>query len=146
MAVRLLAQHGRILLRHPSRMLDLLRQRRVVNDKHRIRTTDQSIRLHDKLALERRLVPNAGANKVMELIVVLPVSATPSAARSCARRDRSDPQHRADTSAAAPCGPNGSETARASAEARPASPLPSPSLRPRPEQSFCIGAPFPAAA
>src|SRR5829696_445616 len=70
MAVRLLAQHGRILLRHPSRMLDLLRQRRVVNDKHRIRTTDQSIRLHDKLALERRLVPNAGANKMMELIVV----------------------------------------------------------------------------
>src|SRR6185436_14058831 len=52
------------------RMLALLRQRRVVNDKHRIRATDQSIRLHDKLALERRLVPNAGANKMMQLIVV----------------------------------------------------------------------------
>ena len=66
LAVRLLAQHGRILRRHPNRMLALFRQRRVTNDEHRIRATDQSIRLHDKLALERRFVPNAGANKMME--------------------------------------------------------------------------------
>src|SRR5829696_7314431 len=51
-------------------MLALLRQRRVVDHEHRIRATDQSIRLHEKLALERRFVPNAGADKMMELIVI----------------------------------------------------------------------------
>jgi hypothetical protein len=70
LAVRRLAQHGRILRCDADRMLALLRQRRVVDHEHRIRATDQSIRLHEKLALERRFVPNAGANKMMELIVI----------------------------------------------------------------------------
>jgi hypothetical protein len=72
LTVGLLAEHRRILRRDADRLLALFRQRRVVNDEHRIGAADQSIRLYEKLPFERGLVPEAGTNEVMKLIVIGP--------------------------------------------------------------------------
>ena len=70
LAVRLLAKHACILRRDPDRVLALLRQGRVIDDEHRIRAANLPIGLDQQLGFERRFVPNASPDKMMELIVI----------------------------------------------------------------------------
>ena len=70
LTIGLLAEHGRILRRDADRLLALLRQRRVVDHQHRVGATDQPVRLHEQLGLQRCGIPQASSNEMVQLVIV----------------------------------------------------------------------------
>ena len=56
--------------RDPDRMRPLLRQRRVVDDKDCIGAPDQLVRLDREFLFQRRFVPDAARNEMMQLVVI----------------------------------------------------------------------------
>ena len=53
-----------------DRMRALLRHRGIVDHYHRIAATDEPVRLNEQLRLQRRRIPNAGRNKMMQPIII----------------------------------------------------------------------------
>ena len=70
MAIRVLAQGGGVLRRHADRVAALLRQRRIVDHQNRAVPADQPVGLGEQFRFQRRRIPNAGGDEVVQLIVV----------------------------------------------------------------------------
>src|ERR1700683_1478387 len=64
------AKRRGVLRRDPDRMRPLLRQRRVVDDKGCAGAPDQLVRLDRKFLFQKRFVPDAARNEMMQLVVV----------------------------------------------------------------------------
>ena len=69
LAVRPLAQLPTILPRHPHRESALLRQRRVVDHQHRLRTADHPVRLLRQHRPQRAVIPGRAGDEVLQLVV-----------------------------------------------------------------------------
>ena len=70
LAVGGLPQGRGILRGNADRMAALLRQRRVVDHQHRVGATDQPVRLHEQLGLQRCGIPQASSNEMVQLVIV----------------------------------------------------------------------------
>ena len=70
LAIGGLAERRGVLRRDPDRMRPLLRQRRVVDDKNCAGAPDQLVRLDREFLFQRRFVPDAARNEMMQLVVV----------------------------------------------------------------------------
>ena len=70
LAIGGLAERRGVLRRDADRMRPLLRQRRVVDDKDCAGSADQLVRLDREFLFQRRFVPDAARNEMMQLVVV----------------------------------------------------------------------------
>jgi hypothetical protein len=70
LAVGGLAEGRSILRSHTNRMLALLRQRSVVDHQHRIGAADEPVGLDQQFGFQRCRFPNAGSNKMVQLIII----------------------------------------------------------------------------
>lgn len=61
----------RLLARHAHRVATLLRERGVIDDEHRLGTTDQALSRAGQLLLERGRRPGRGGDKVVQLLDII---------------------------------------------------------------------------
>ena len=70
LAVGGLAQRRSILRSDTDRMLALLRHRGVVDHQHGIAAADEPVRLNKQFCLQRRRIPDARSNEMVQLIII----------------------------------------------------------------------------
>ena len=88
LAIGRLAERRGILWSDTDRTIALLRHRRVVDDQHRILAADQAIGLNQQLRLQRRCIPNAISNEMVQLIIIAGANRSAIGEKICTRGAR----------------------------------------------------------